>query len=242
LCTPFDRGSADLLEEIGVVAFKVPSGELDNLPFLADLAGRGRPLLISTGMADEDEVAAALAACEAAPGVCVLHCVSAYPAPIDAANLRVIPALAARFGVPVGWSDHTLGDETALAAVALGASLLERHLTLDRTRPGPDHAASAEPDELAGYVAGVRRVESALGDEHKRPQPIELENRRLVRRSVHAAVALQPGDTLDGANTIVVRPAGGLPPSTDLDALVVVRAVPAGSPVTQADVAPRSVR
>jgi N-acetylneuraminate synthase/N,N'-diacetyllegionaminate synthase len=236
LSTPFDPPSADLLCGLGVPALKVPSGELTNLAFLADLAGRGLPLLLSTGMATGEEVAAALAATSAAPGRCVLHCVSAYPAPAADANLRVIPALAARFGLPVGWSDHTVGTTTALGAVALGAALLEKHVTVDRGRSGPDHAASADPAGLADYVRAVRELEAALGDGEKRPMPSEAANRVAVRRSLHAARPLRAGQALTGDDVVALRPATGLPPATPLAGLRLAAAMAAGEPITAADV------
>lgn len=236
LCTAFDRPSADVIDLLGVPAFKIPSGELDNLRFIADLANRGRPLLISTGMSTEGEVATALEAGSSARGICLLHCVSAYPAPNSDANLRVIPALAARFGVPVGWSDHTVGPVTALGAVALGASLLEKHVTLDRTMQGPDHRASAEPGEFRSYVAAVRQMEAALGDGVKRITPAEEENRLHVRRSYHASRDLGAGTRLSADDVVLLRPASGLPPSTLLNGLVLARPVAAGAPVTREDV------
>jgi N,N'-diacetyllegionaminate synthase len=238
LSTPFDLASAELLCALDVPAFKVPSGELNNLPFIRALAGRGLPLLISTGMGTLEEVAQALDAAAAAPGVALFHCVSAYPAPITEANLRVIPAMWERFGVPVGWSDHTRGEVTAVAAVALGAALLEKHLTLDRTMTGPDHAASADPDELSAYVAAVRATEAACGDGVKRPVPSEKENRR---HALHAARDLDAGHVLAAADVITLRPAVGLPPGTLVDGLVLRRRLPAGAPITATDVVPGGV-
>jgi len=236
LSTPFDLASADLLVDVGVPALKVPSGELTNLPLLRELARRGLPLLISTGMATAAEVGVALAATAAAPGRCLFHCVSAYPAPVAEANLRAIPALRDRFGVPVGWSDHTVGTTTALGAVALGAALLEKHVTLDRGRAGPDHAASADPDGLAAYVAAVRDLESALGDGVKAPAPSEAETRVLVRRSLHAARPLAAGRLLGPGDVVALRPATGLPPSTPLAGLRLVTPLAAGDPVRPDDV------
>ncbi|MGH9246481.1 MAG: N-acetylneuraminate synthase family protein [Acidimicrobiales bacterium] len=232
LSTAFDVGSADLLDGLGVPAFKVPSGELDNLAFIADLARRGRPLLISTGMGTMGEVASALATAAAAPGLALFHCVTAYPAPAGDANLRAIATMRREFGVPVGWSDHTQGHVTAVAAVALGASLLEKHVTLDRSLPGPDHAASADPEQFRAYVAAIRETERALGDGAKRPTAAEEENRVHARRSLHAAIDLEPGHRLSPSDVTVLRPAIGLPPGTDPTGLVVLRAVRAGEPIT----------
>ena len=156
LSTAFDLASLDVVLALDVPALKVPSGELTNLPFLRALAGQGLPLLVSTGMGSLDEVAAAVDAVEAAPGIALFHCVSAYPAPPAEANLRAIATMLARFGVPTGWSDHTVGALTALGAVALGAAMLEKHITTDPGRSGPDHAASASPEAFEAYVEQVR--------------------------------------------------------------------------------------
>jgi N,N'-diacetyllegionaminate synthase len=214
LATPFDLASAELLERVGTPAFKVGSGELTNLPFLAELAARGRALIVSTGMATLAEVGEAVAVVSAA-GVplVLLHCVSSYPTPAEQANLRAIDTLRAAFQVPVGYSDHCLGLDASLAAVAREACLLERHVTLDRTRPGPDHAMSLEPDELRELVARVRLVEALLGDGHKVPQPAERDTRAVARRSIVASRALRAGETLTAEALAVKRPGGGLAPA-----------------------------
>lgn len=236
LSTPFDLGSARLLADLGVAAIKTSSGELTNTPFLRAVADLGLPMLVSTGMGDEEEVAAAVSATSAAPSVTLLHCVSAYPAPIAEANLRVIPALASRHGVPVGWSDHTLGATSAIAAVALGATVLEKHVTTDRTLPGPDHAASLEPEELTAYVTAVRDASSGLGDGIKRRMPSEIENATLVRRSWHAAKDLPAGHTLSAEDAVTLRPELGLAPSVAVVGARMLRAVSAGDPITSSDV------
>jgi N,N'-diacetyllegionaminate synthase len=237
LSTAFDARSLELLEDLGVPAHKVPSGELTNLAFVRELASRGRPLLVSTGMATEEEVAAALHAATAAPGVALLHCVTAYPTPVADANLRAIPTLAARFGVPVGWSDHTAGAVTAVAAVALGATVLEKHLTLDRGRPGPDHAASSDPEGFTAYVDAVRDAEAALGDGRKRPAAAEEENRRAARRSWHARRALAVGEVLADGDVEALRPATGLAPDVPVVGRRVARPVVAGAPLRAEDLA-----
>lgn len=236
LSTPFDLGSARLLADLGVSAIKTSSGELTNTPFLRAVAELGLPMLVSTGMGDAEEVAAAISATAAAPSVTLLHCVSAYPAPIDEANLRVIPALAERHGVPVGWSDHTLGTTSAIAAVALGATVLEKHVTTDRSLPGPDHAASLEPDELVAYVTAVRDTAAALGDGVKRRMPSEVENATLVRRSWHAAKDLPVGHTVAVDDAVTLRPELGLAPSVAVEGARLLRAVAAGDPITADDV------
>lgn len=214
LSTPFDPASADALEAVEVPAYKVGSGDLTNHPLLAYVAAKRRPVLLSTGMADLAEVSDAAAVVRGAGAPLVLlHCVSSYPADPAEANLRAIPAIAHALDTPVGWSDHTSGLSTALAAVALGACVVERHLTLDRTLPGPDHAASSEPAEFGALVAAIRAVESALGDGVKRPADSERENRRLVRRSLVAARDLPVGTVLEEAMLDALRPGTGIAPS-----------------------------
>lgn len=214
LSTPFEEASADLLERLDLPAFKLPSGELTNLPFLAHIAGKGRPVILSTGMATLGEVERALAAL--APlgrdRVVLLHCVSCYPARPGDANLRAMATLARAFQVTVGYSDHTPGLEVALAAVALGAAVLEKHLTLDRGLPGPDQAASLEPGEFRSLVAGIRTVESALGHGRKEPAPAEREVAAVARKSVFAARDLPQGTVLAACHLVLKRPATGLPP------------------------------
>lgn len=235
LSTPFDIDSAEMLVGLGLPALKVSSGELTNLPYLRQMAGLGVTLLVSTGMGTEAEVAAAVEACAQAPGLVLFHCVSAYPAPVDECNLRVIPRLAELHGVPVGWSDHTPGLTTALGAVALGAPILEKHFTSDRSLPGPDHLASLEPEELADYVASTKQLARALGDGVKRRMPSEEENATLVRRSWHAAGDLAAGQTLTGADLSLLRPEGGITPAVEILGRVLRRDVAAGAPITHAD-------
>ena len=212
---PFDEASADALERLGVPLFKVPSGEITNAPYLAHVAAKRRPMIVSTGMSTLAEVAEAVAAIRAAgdPPVALLHCVSAYPAPPAEMNLRAMDTLRERFGVPVGLSDHTLGLAVALAAVARGAAIVEKHLTLDKAMPGPDHRASLDPGEMAALVRGIRTVESALGDGDKRPTPSELDTRRVARKSLVAARALRAGERLTADAVAVKRPGTGIPPA-----------------------------
>ncbi len=238
LSTPFDLDSARMLVDLGVPALKVASGELTNLPFLRALAGLDVPLLVSTGMGSAHEVAAAVAACAGAPGLALFHCVSAYPAPVEECNLRAIPAMARAHGIPVGWSDHTTGLTTALGAVALGASLLEKHVTTDRGLPGPDHAASLEPGELAEYVTQARALATALGDGVKRRMPSEMANAGLVRRSWHAAADLAVGTVLTSAHLALLRPEDGISPIVDLTGRILARPVATGAPVTGLDLGP----
>lgn len=215
LSTPFDEESADFLEELGVAAFKVASGEITNHPFIAHLAGKGMPVLLSTGMSNLEEVASAVAVVEStgAPAYALLHCTSSYPAPPQSANLRALLTLRQRFGVEVGYSDHTTGASVPLAAIALGATLLEKHVTLDRTMNGPDHATSMEPTSFAELVREIRAVEVALGDGVKAPQPCEQDARRVARRSLFAARELHAGNVLAMGDLIAQRPGTGISPA-----------------------------
>jgi len=214
LSTPFDEESADLLDELDVLAFKIGSGEVTNHPFLEYVARKGKPIILSTGMSYLSEVDEAVrvlrdAGCEQ---LILLHCVSSYPAAPADANLKAIQTLAAAFGVPVGYSDHTPGIEVALAAVALGACVIEKHFTLDRNLPGPDHRASLEPPELRALISGVRTVERALGDGIKRPVPAEADTRAVARRSLAARVDIPAGVIVEAGMLTALRPADGIPP------------------------------
>ncbi len=215
LSTPFDRGSVDLLQNLDMGAFKIASGEITNFPFLTYVAKQGKPVILSTGMSDLDEVAAAVEALRAAGNgeLALLHCVSNYPALASSANLRAMRTLEDRFGVPIGYSDHTEGIEVSLAAAALGACIVEKHFTLDRTLPGPDHRASLEPCELAALVRGIRTIEAALGDGRKVPAAEELNTAAVARRSLVAASDLAAGTVLSAENIAIRRPGTGLPPA-----------------------------
>ncbi|MCL6450613.1 MAG: N-acetylneuraminate synthase family protein [Acetobacteraceae bacterium] len=214
LSTPFDPVSADLLDRLGVPAFKVSSGDLGYLPFIEYLAAKGRPLVLSTGMAGLQEVARAVRAARSAGcrELVLLQCTSAYPAAPEDANLRCLGTLSRAFGVPVGFSDHTPGVEAALAAVALGASVLEKHLTLDRSLPGPDQAASMEPQDFERMVRSVRVVEQALGSPQKRRLPSEEDVARAARRGLVALRPIRRGEALRPEAVGALRPAEGLEP------------------------------
>jgi N-acetylneuraminate synthase len=215
LSTPFDRGSADLLDSLGVPAFKISSGDLTNELLLAHVARKGRPMLLSTGMATVGEVAAALDAVAAAgdPPIALFHCVSNYPTAPEDVNLRAMATLRTAFARPTGWSDHTDGIDISVAAVALGAELLEKHFTIDRNLPGPDHRASLEPRELVELVRAVRRVEAALGDGRKRPRPAERPIAALARRSLAYAASLAAGARIEPDSLTTLRPGTGLRPA-----------------------------
>jgi N-acetylneuraminate synthase/N,N'-diacetyllegionaminate synthase len=212
LSSPFDEPSVDLLDRLGVLAFKIPSGEVTNHRLLRRVAACRRPILMSTGMCTLDEVAAAVATLGSAP-LALLHCVSSYPAEPQDCNLRAIDSLRARFGVPVGWSDHTQGIAVAIAAVARGADLIEKHVTLRRDLPGPDHAASLEPSELRTLVDSVRAVDVALGDGDKRPTAAERKIAAVARKSLHWRSDLVAGHTVGDSDLGALRPGTGISPA-----------------------------
>ena len=214
LSTPFDEASADFLDSLDVAAIKIGSGEITNLPFLGYIARKGRPVILSTGMSTLGEVEAAVGGIRGAgdPPLALLHCTSNYPALPETVNLRAMMTLKAAFGLPVGYSDHTQGIEISLAAAALGARILEKHFTLDRHLPGPDHPASLEPAELAALVRGVRKVTTALGDGRKLPTQSELDVAAVARKSLVAARAISAGAVLAEADIAIKRPGTGLPP------------------------------
>lgn len=239
LSTPFGYDDADLLERIGVTAFKVSSGDLTFHPFLAHLARKGLPIILSSGMATLSEVEAALDVIDAAGpvDVAVLHCVSDYPADPASCNLRAMETMSRAFGRPVGWSDHTEGVAVGIAAVALGARIIEKHITLDMSMPGPDHKASMEPHEFAMFVSAMRSVEAAMGDGVKQPRPEELETAKVARRSIVATRDLAAGSIVEAADVVVLRPGTGLSASM-LDVVVGIRLgrdVRANEPLTLED-------
>jgi N,N'-diacetyllegionaminate synthase len=220
LSTPFDEESLRLLLELDVPAIKISSGDLTNLPLLRAAARAGRPLICSTGMATLDEVGAAVALVRReGADVVLLHCVSSYPAPIDQLNLRAIRTLAERFDVVTGFSDHSPGTLAPVAAVAAGAAIIEKHFTLDRELPGPDHRSSLGPSQFTEMVRDVRAVEAMLGSNEKRPQPAEIELMTLARRSLVYARDLREGTVLTTGHLIAKRPAGGLSPMRETEVL-----------------------
>jgi N,N'-diacetyllegionaminate synthase len=215
LSTPFDYESADFLDELPVPAFKIPSGEITNLFFLEHLARKGRPLIVSTGMATLKEVAIAVETIRETRNqqMILLQCVSNYPAHPSSMNLRAMRTLEDAFGVCAGLSDHTVGTEIAFAAVALGACVIEKHFTLSQQLPGPDHRASLEPQDLVKLVKGIRNIESALGDGIKRPAEEELNTAEVARRSLVAARFIRAGTALTVDLLDILRPGTGLPPA-----------------------------
>lgn len=222
LCTPFSRDASDQLEQIGVVAYKIGSGELTNLPLLEHIARKGKPMIVSTGMCVEDEIAETLDMIKrVGTPVMLTHCVSAYPTPYDIVNLELIPRYMQRFQVCVGLSDHSRGIYTALGAVALGASLLEKHFTLDRMQKGPDHPVSIEPDELQDLVQGAEAVFRAMGSERK----VFAEEKQIVawaRESVVSERQIKQGTVITKDMVWVKRPGPGpgVVPAKDLAKVV----------------------
>lgn len=215
LSTPFDEEAVDLLDEMGVAAFKISSGDLTNSPLLEQVASKGKPVILSTGMSELAELIEAVsvlntAGCE---NPVLLHCVSNYPAEPAEVNLRAMQTMRSAFDVPVGFSDHTEGIDVALAAVALGACVIEKHFTLDRKLPGPDHRASLEPTELRELVRSIRRVEAALGTGRKVPAASEIETTKVARRSLVAARDIPAGSILERDMVVMRRPGTGMSPA-----------------------------
>ena len=221
LSTPFDEISAERLNEIGVGAYKIASPDLVNYPLLRRVAGYGKPIIVSTGLATLAEVRAAVdfLAGIPSPEICLLHCVSMYPAPMEKLNLRAISTLLHEIGVPVGFSDHSMGIVAAAAAAAIGACVVEKHLTLDRRMAGPDHAASLEPERFAEMVRAIREVESALGSGIKEPADGEAAIRAIARRGLVAASEIPANAVVVPSMIVALRPEQGIPP-TDFDLLV----------------------
>ena len=214
MSTPFDVDSADYLHDLGQRLWKIPSGEITNLPYLRRIANYGEPVIMSTGMSTIDEVRAAVSALkmgDAGP-ITLLQCNTQYPTPYNDANIRAMLTLKEEFDCQVGYSDHTLGVEVSVAAVALGASVIEKHFTLDRNMEGPDQIASIEPDELKRLVDSIRNVESALGSGIKLPSSSEKENMAVARKSIVAKREIRAGEVLNEDNLACKRPGNGISP------------------------------
>jgi N,N'-diacetyllegionaminate synthase len=216
LSTGFDVGSIDILFSLGVRLFKIPSGELTNFPYLAHVGSLQCPVILSTGMATIPEIRWALetlvAAGQSRQSISILHCTTSYPTPISQANLLAIQTLRREFHLEVGYSDHTLGLEASIAAVALGAKIIEKHFTLSRDQPGPDHAASLEPLELESLVRSIKETSASLGDGIKVPQDCELENIAVARKSIVASEDISKGDLFTEENLTTKRPGYGISP------------------------------
>lgn len=214
LSTPFDFDSIDFLESLEIPLYKIPSGEITNLPYLIKIAKTGKPVIISTGMSDlvEVELAVEILRDHGAGTMTLLHCNTQYPTPYQDANLQAMLTLEERFGFAVGYSDHTLGIEVALAAAALGAKVIEKHFTLDKSLKGPDHKASLDPEELKVMVTSVRNIEVALGDGVKRVSKSENPNKDIARKSIVAKRGIARDEILTEDNLTVKRPGHGISP------------------------------
>lgn len=214
LSTPFDIDSIRLLSRLGIKMLKISSGDITNLPYLLEIAKQRKKVILSTGMSSMDEVREAVNVLKnnGTKEIILLHCNTQYPTPMQDVNLFAMVKMHEEFGLPVGYSDHTQGIEVPIAAVALGAVVLEKHFTLNKNMAGPDHKASLEPDELKKMVEGIRNIEKALGDGIKRVSPSEKENLNIVRKSIVASAAINKGDVFTDDNITVKRPGNGISP------------------------------
>lgn len=214
LSTPFDIESIEFLYNMGCKIWKIPSGEITNLPYLERIAKTHQPVILSTGMSTIEEIRAAIDVLKnnSSGAITLLHCTTAYPAPYDDINLRAMQTLRDEFNCEVGYSDHTMGYEIAIAAVALGANVIEKHFTLDRNMIGPDHKASLEPEELKRMIFAIRHVEKALGSSEKRPSLSEVGNMQIVRKSIVAKRDILKGEILSTENITTKRPGSGISP------------------------------
>ena len=214
LSSPFDKRSVDLLDRLGVPAFKIPSGEITNFSLLRHIARKRKPIILSTGMSTLGEIEDAVRVIrkQGAGEIVLLHCVTDYPAKIEDMNLRAMETLRHAFGLPVGLSDHSPGVTVPVAAVALGACVIEKHFTLDKSLPGPDHQASLEPEELKQMVRAIREVEKAMGDGSKKPTKDEKQIQKVARRSLVARVSIPKGTVITEAMLDVKRPGTGIEP------------------------------
>lgn len=217
LSTGFDEVSIDFLDSLDIELFKIPSGEITNKPYLQHIAKKGKPIILSTGMAEIEEIKQALdvlmkngADCNS---ISLLHCNTEYPTPMNDVNLKAMNSLGSLFNFDVGYSDHTLGIEVPIAAVALGAKIIEKHFTLDKDMEGPDHKASLNPDELAKMIIGIRNIEQAIsGDGIKKPSNSEKKNIVIARKSIHLKNSLSQGDIIRSEDLIMLRPGNGISP------------------------------
>jgi N,N'-diacetyllegionaminate synthase len=216
LSSPFDHESIELLKDLGLKIFKIPSGEITNLPYLRHIGKLDKKIILSTGMSNIDEVKNALnILIDSGTKKCnitVLHANTEYPTPMEDVNLKAMVTIGNTFNVSYGYSDHTSGIEVDIAAVAIGATCIEKHFTLDNNMKGPDHAASLEPHELKAMVKAIRNIEVALGNGIKKPSKSELSNLQVVRKSIVAKIAIKKGDTLSAENLAIKRPGKGINP------------------------------
>lgn len=214
LSTSFDLDSTEFLTRLGCEIWKIPSGEVTNYPYLVDIARKHQPIILSTGMCDEEDIAAAIEVLKSngAGEISLLHCTTEYPTPFEDVNLKAMCAMREKFGLEVGYSDHTRGIEVPIAAVAMGAKIIEKHFTLDKNMEGPDHKASLEPDELKQMVDSIRNIEKALGSGTKRPAESEKKNIAIARKSIVAKTQIKKGELLTTENITTKRPGDGISP------------------------------
>jgi N,N'-diacetyllegionaminate synthase len=216
LSSPFDHDSIALLKDLGMETFKIPSGEITNLPYLRHIGSFNKSVILSTGMSTLDEIETAISILVTAgtrkEKITVLHANTEYPTPMQDVNLKAMQTIGKTFNVPYGYSDHTLGIEVPIAAVALGASVIEKHFTLDKNMEGPDHKASLEPDELKNMVIAIRNIEKALGSGEKKPSPSELKNKEIARKSIVAIKDIKTGELFTENNLGIKRPGNGISP------------------------------
>ncbi len=216
LSTPFDHGSIDLLKNLELEIFKIPSGEITNLPFLRHIGRLNKKVILSTGMANigeiEDALDILLESGTEKENITILHATTEYPTPMDDVNLRAMVTIGKTFKIAYGYSDHTVGIEIPIAAAALGASVIEKHFTLDKTMEGPDHKASLEPEELKAMVKAIRNIELAIGDGIKKPGKTEFKNKAVARKSIVACCNIKKGEVLNESNITIKRPGNGINP------------------------------
>lgn len=221
LSTPFDLDSIDFLEHLDMHRWKIPSGEVTNLPYLIKIAKTKKPVIMSTGMCNMPEIESAVRYLReyGADDICLLHCTTEYPAPFEEINLRAMDTLRNKFHVPIGYSDHSKGIEVPIAAVALGASVIEKHFTLDRNLPGPDHKASLEPSELKEMICAIRNIEQAMGTGEKIAGNSEQKNMVVARKSIVAKTKIKRGERFSEENITTKRPGNGISPMKWFDVL-----------------------
>lgn len=214
LSTAFDYESINFLSELGCSIWKIPSGEITNYPYLVEIAKKHQPIILSTGMCNEQEIADAIEVLQSngAGEIRLLHCTTEYPTPFEDVNLKAMCSMKERFGLEVGYSDHTKGIEVPIAAVAMGATIIEKHFTLDKNMEGPDHKASLEPDELKQMVDSIRNIEKALGSGIKQPAESERKNIAIARKSIVASVPIRKGEVFTVENITTKRPGNGISP------------------------------
>lgn len=239
--TAFDVDSVDLLKNLGMTFWKIPSGEITNMPYLKKIGSFNHEIILSTGMSTLSEIETAvkllIESGTSKDKIAVLHCNTEYPTPMEDVNLLAMLTLKEALGVRVGYSDHTLGIEIPIAASALGAEIIEKHFTLDRNLPGPDHKASLTPDELKHMVFAIRNIEKALGSRDKKPSPSELKNMAIARKSIHSKIEISAGQVIQESDLLMVRPGDGISPMemNNIIGKIAKRTIPEGKKLSYDD-------